>query len=88
MADDTRPLTPPSVEIENDFARSLVNQARALGILLAGAPTFFAPRFPMEGHWKSGHDDVVHTLQHPEVLQRPAGLDGVFVFDQFQKKRR
>ena len=35
-----------SVEIENDFARYFVNQMRSLGILLGGAPHFFAPRVP------------------------------------------
>jgi len=35
----------------------------------------------MEEHWRSGYNDAVHTLRHPEVLQRPEGLDGVFTFD-------
>ncbi len=35
----------------------------------------------MEEHWRSGHNDAVRTLRHPEVLQRPQGLDGVFTFD-------
>ncbi len=28
-------------------------------------------RLTMEEHWKSGYNDAVHTLRHPEVLQRP-----------------
>ncbi len=35
----------------------------------------------MEEHWQSGYHDAVRTLRHPEVLQRPQGLDGVFTFD-------
>jgi NTE family protein len=35
----------------------------------------------MEEHWQSGYNDAVRTLRHPEVLQRPQGLDGVFTFD-------
>ena len=38
-------------------------------------------RWTMEEHWRAGYNDVVHTLRHPEVLQRPNGSDGVFTFD-------
>jgi NTE family protein len=38
-------------------------------------------RLTMEEHWQSGYNDAVRTLRHPEVLQRPQGLDGVFTFD-------
>ena len=38
-------------------------------------------RRTMEEHWKSGYDDMVNTLRHPEVLQRPQSADGVFTFD-------
>jgi NTE family protein len=38
-------------------------------------------RGTMEEHWKSGYNDAVRTLRHPEVLQRPKGMDGVFTFD-------
>lgn len=38
-------------------------------------------RRTMEEHWRSGYNDAVRTLRHPEVLQRPNGLDGVFTFD-------
>ncbi|HEY1431275.1 MAG TPA: patatin-like phospholipase family protein [Stellaceae bacterium] len=38
-------------------------------------------RRTMEEHWKSGYNDAVRTLRHPEVLQRPNGSDGVFTFD-------
>jgi len=35
-----------SIEIKDDFTHRLVNQTRALGILLFGAPEFFTPRIP------------------------------------------
>ena len=38
-------------------------------------------RRTMEEHWSSGYNDAVRSLRHPEVLQRPEGLDGVFTFD-------
>jgi len=38
-------------------------------------------RRTMEEHWRSGYDDAVRTLHHPEVLRRPQGVDGVFTFD-------
>lgn len=38
-------------------------------------------RLTMEEHWAAGYGDTVRTLRHPEVLQRPADPDGLFVFD-------
>ncbi len=38
-------------------------------------------RSTMEEHWQAGHEDAVCTLRHPEVLERPKSLDGVFTFD-------
>ncbi len=38
--------TIPGVELKDDFGRSLINQARAFGTLLFGAPGFFTPRVP------------------------------------------
>jgi NTE family protein len=38
-------------------------------------------RLSMEDHWRAGYHDAVRTLRHPEVLARPASLDGVFTFD-------
>jgi NTE family protein len=43
----TPPLGIPylkSIEITNELTRRLINQTRALGILLFGAPNFFTPR--------------------------------------------
>jgi NTE family protein len=38
-------------------------------------------RRTMVEHWRSGYNDAVRTLRHPEVLQRPQGMEGVFTFD-------
>jgi NTE family protein len=38
-------------------------------------------RASMQDHWRAGYDDAIRTLQHPEVLERPANHEGVFTFD-------
>ena len=38
-------------------------------------------RRTMEEHWKSGYEDAVQTLRHPEILLRPTSSDGVSTFD-------
>src|SRR3984893_6868604 len=52
----TSPLGVPylqSIEIADEFTRRFVNQTRALGILLFGAPHFFTPRMPSPLFWPS-----------------------------------
>ena len=43
-------------------------------------------RRTMEEHWQAGYDDVVRSLRHPEVLQRPDNPEGVRTFDFCKKK--
>jgi NTE family protein len=38
-------------------------------------------RLSMQDHWRAGYHDALRTLRNPEVLTRPASLDGVFTFD-------
>jgi NTE family protein len=38
-------------------------------------------RLSMEEHWRAGYNDARRTLRHPEVLERPKNLEGVFTFD-------
>lgn len=38
-------------------------------------------RLSMQDHWRAGYHDAVRTLRNPQVLTRPASLDGVFTFD-------
>jgi NTE family protein len=42
-----------------DTMHSLLNQTRALGILLFGAPSFFAPRLPLPMPWEVNRADAV-----------------------------
>jgi NTE family protein len=38
-------------------------------------------RRSMEEHWRSGYNDTVHTLRHPEAIARPENAEGVSIFD-------
>ncbi len=38
-------------------------------------------RRSMQEHWCAGYNDAVRTLHHPEVLEKPKGVEGVFTFD-------
>ena len=38
-------------------------------------------RLSMNDHWTAGYNDTLRTLRHPEALQRPAGSDGLAIFD-------
>jgi len=44
-------------------------------------------RQSMEDHWRAGYHDTVRTLRHPEVLERPANIEGVLTFDLAQDGR-
>jgi NTE family protein len=44
-------------------------------------------RLSMREHWQAGYHDAKRTLRHPEVLQRPKNLEGVFTFDLAQNGR-
>jgi NTE family protein len=44
-------------------------------------------RRSIEERWRAGYHDTVRTLRHPEVLERPAAPDGVFIFDVAQHGR-
>jgi NTE family protein len=44
-------------------------------------------RTSMEEYWRAGYHDTTRRLRHPEVLERPKSLDGVFTFDLHQDGR-
>ena len=44
-----------SIELQNTFVHHLVNQGRAVNILLFGAPSFFTPRMPPVAMWPRTH---------------------------------
>jgi NTE family protein len=43
------------IEMRDEFNHQLVNQFRALNILMFGAPSFFVPRMPPAALWPAGH---------------------------------
>ena len=62
----TPPLGVPylaSMKIGDDFTHSLVNQTRALGIMMFGAPHFFTPRLLSPAFWPSPKADVMTLLR-------------------------
>jgi NTE family protein len=77
----TPPLGVPylrSIEIADEFTRRLVNQTRALGILLFGAPDFFKPRMPSPLFWPSSH---ANSVSHYDVTPLKATLERLVDFD-------
>jgi NTE family protein len=38
-------------------------------------------RLSMEEHWSAGYHDTVRSLQHKEVLARPACAEGIMIYD-------
>jgi len=77
----TSPLGIPyfkSIEITDSLTRRFVNQARALNILLFGAPHFFTPRMPTPVFWPSERPDAV---SHYDVSPLKATLERLVDFD-------
>jgi NTE family protein len=77
----TPPLGVPylkSIEIADEFTRRLVNQTRALGILLFGAPDFFTPRMPSPLFWPSSN---ANSVSHYDVTPLKATLERLVDFD-------
>src|SRR5215467_682566 len=77
----TSPLGVPyfsSIGIPDDSTHSLLNQTRALGILLFGAPNFFAPRLPPPMPWGVNRADAVSFY---DVSPLKATLERLVDFD-------
>jgi NTE family protein len=77
----TPPLGVPylkSIEITDEFTRRFVNQTRALGILLFGAPHFFEPRIPSPLFWPSPRPD---SVSHYDVTPLRTTLERLVDFD-------
>ena len=68
----------PSLVIPGDSTHSLLNQTRALGILLFGAPHFFTPRLPPPMPWDVGRADAV---SYYKVSPLKATLERLVDFD-------
>jgi NTE family protein len=67
------------LELQNRYAHQLVNQGRALNILLFGAPNFFAPRSPPELLWPGGPDKASYYDNTPlrATLERLVDFDRI-----------
>jgi NTE family protein len=77
----TPPLGVPylkSIKIADEFTRRFVNQTRALGILIFGAPHFFEPRLPSPLFWPS---HLADSVSHYSVAPLRATLERLVDFD-------
>src|SRR5262252_10466223 len=77
----TSPLGLPyfsSMAIPDESAHSLLNQTRALGIILFGAPHFFTPRLPPPMPWEVNSADAV---SYYDVSPLKATLERLVDFD-------
>jgi NTE family protein len=72
----------PSVELQNERTHRLVNQTRALGVAMLGAPGFFKPRFPPAQPWLT-HDPG--EVSYYEVAPLKATLERLVDFDRINK---
>src|SRR5262245_31640207 len=68
----------PSIAIPDDSTHSLLNQIRAVGILLFGAPYFFTPRLPPPMPWEINRADAV---SYYDVAPLKATLERLVDFD-------
>ncbi len=66
------------VEIKGDFNRTVVNQMRAFGILLGGAPSFFVPRPLPPAFYPAGS---VEALSYYDVAPLKSTLERMADFD-------
>jgi NTE family protein len=83
----TPPLGVPylkSVEIADELTRRLVNQTRALGTMLFGAPNFFTPRMLPPLFWSAESADAV---SYYDVAPLKGTLERLVDFDCINSKR-
>ena len=66
------------VEIKGEFTHRIVNQTRALAIMLFGAPDFFKLRFPSPLLWPSRQSDAI---SYYDVAPLKATLERLVDFD-------
>jgi len=83
----TPPLGVPylkAIEITNELTRRLVNQTRALGILLFGAPNFFTPRMLPPLLWPAKTAD---SVSYYDVAPLKSTLERLVDFDCINSNR-
>jgi NTE family protein len=69
-----------SIELQNAFVHHLVNQGRAVNILLFGAPSFFSPRMPPVAMWPADAPDKASyydTAPLKPTLERLVDFDRI-----------
>jgi len=73
-----------SVELRNTFVHHLVNQGRAVNILLFGAPSFFTPRVPPAAVWPA---DAPDKASYYDTAPLRATLERLVDFDRINAGR-
>jgi NTE family protein len=68
----------PLLKFEDETSHRLLNEMRALGILLFGAPNFFSPRLPAPMPWTSARADA---LSYYDVTPLKSTLERLVDFD-------
>lgn len=68
----------PAMTTMDDHTHRYVNQTRALGIMMLGAPGFFAPRFPPSYFMPSKHPE---TVSYYDVSKLRSTLEQLVDFD-------
>jgi NTE family protein len=53
-----------------------------------GSKDYEFSRLSMEDHWRSGYNDTIRALRHPEALERPRNVEGVFILDAAEDGRK
>jgi NTE family protein len=71
------------IELRDEFTHRLVNQTRAMNILLFGAPHFFVPRFPPPLPWPPRHANQVSYYDNT-ILK--ATLERLVDFDRINSR--
>src|SRR5262245_8458460 len=83
----TSPLGVPylkSIDIADELTRRLLNQTRALGILLFGAPNFFTPRMLPPLLWSA---ETAASVSYYDVAPLKSTLERLVDFDCINSKR-
>jgi NTE family protein len=75
-------------KIGNDSAVTMVHLIYRHAAYESGSKDYEFSRLSVEEHWKAGHDDVVHTLTHPDWQNRTRPTNGIRVFDLAEKHVR
>jgi NTE family protein len=73
-----------SIEIQNAIVHHLVNQGRAVNVLLFGAPNFFTPRLPPAALWPA---DAPDKASYYDTTPLKATLERLVDFDRINAGR-